>query len=160
MQDALAATVAAMAHYQATRPLGPGEAVQVAAAAEAVVGVVCPYAVACLARIFPGAGARVDLRAATALLAPEPVPETLGSGPSIGFRHSAGVGPGGPGAVLGEVQGPPDVPPAGEADGGGASGKPIGVAAVEAAALSSASQPEARPAGEAAGAGAGGVAGS
>ncbi|KAK9826903.1 hypothetical protein WJX81_007598 [Elliptochloris bilobata] len=55
LQDALTAAVAAMAHYQATRPLGSGEAAQAGAAAEALVSIVCPYAVACLGRIFPGA---------------------------------------------------------------------------------------------------------
>jgi len=128
-QEALAAAAATLAHYQATRPLGAGEAAQVAAAAEALVAVLCPYAVACLGRVFPGAGARVDLRAATALLAPEPR-----AGPDV----ASGAGPAAePGAGAGAQA--PDQAPA------RAAGEPARAAAEEAGAKAAA--PGAGPAG-------------
>lgn len=127
LQDGLARAAAAMADYQATRPLGPGEAGQAAAAAEALVTVVCPYAVACLGRIFPGAAGHVDLRAATAPLAPGP--------PALGFLGSGlGSGGGAAGKVearseanggrnLGEAGAPPAQQPAhGKGPEGAASG--------------------------------------
>ena len=118
-QDALGRAAAAMADYQATRPLAPGEAAQAAAAAEALVGVVCPYAVACLGRIFPGAAGRVDLRAATLPLAPDPL--MLGSlGSGLGSDgNAAGKAEA---RRLGEAQAPPAQQPAPGRDPGGAAG--------------------------------------
>jgi len=126
-QEALAAAAATLAHYQATRPLGAGEAAQVAAAADALVVVLCPYAVACLGRVFPGAGARVDLRAATAPLAPEPRAD-VGSGVGPAAELSDGAG----------AQAPDQAPAR-------AAGEPAGAAPVEAGAEAAA--PAAGPAG-------------
>ena len=127
LQDGLARAAAAMADYQATRPLGPGEAGQAAAAAEALVAVVCPYAVACLGRIFPGAAGRVDLRAATAPLAPDPpalgsLVSGLGSGGGAAGKPEARSAASG-GRDLGEAGAPPAQQPAHGKEPEGAAGR-------------------------------------
>ena len=67
-QDALEAVVRATAHYKATRVLGDGEAPLLDAACTALTDSVCPYIVACFARIYPSTTVAIDLAKVTAPL--------------------------------------------------------------------------------------------
>lgn len=63
LQSSLTAVSEALAHYGLTRALGDGEQAAYDAACRAHTATLCPFAAACLDRIYSGAAALVDMRA-------------------------------------------------------------------------------------------------